>query len=96
MEQKIKLQPKINYELTEDDMRRMFLSMTLFQYRFERRENYDEDQLIKLLAKDNREFLLELSKTLEKDSNNHILNKLHAQISKYHTFLKREVKSLEE
>ncbi len=75
---KVRLTTSNTFNLEQDEIKRLYIYLSLFQYRYLRVPDYREHQLIEHLEHDFKRFCVELQTQTERDPNNLILNKIRA------------------
>ncbi|MFI3292883.1 MAG: hypothetical protein SNG27_05095 [Rikenellaceae bacterium] len=85
---KVRLTTSNTFVLEQDEIKRLYIYLSLFQYRSLRIPNYNEQKLIETLDKDFKKFCIELQNQAERDPNNLIINKMRTFFDNHHKKLK--------
>lgn len=86
---RVKLTTTTTFDLAPHEIERLYIYLSLFQYRYLRVPDYNEQLLLKQLKKDFKRFYIELQKQTERDPNNLTLNSIRAFFEIHYTKLKR-------
>ncbi|MFI3321572.1 MAG: hypothetical protein R3Y50_03520 [Rikenellaceae bacterium] len=86
--QKIKLTTTTSFVLENDEIRNLYIYLSLSQYRHLRIPQYNERLLIETLQKDFKKFYAELQAKSEEDPNNLILHKIRSFFDMHYKRLK--------
>ncbi len=84
---KVRLTTSSTFDLERDEIKRLYIYLSLFQYRWLRIPEYRERQLIETLKKDFKRFYIELQTQTERDPNNLTLNRMRAFFDTHHKHL---------
>lgn len=85
---KVKLSTTSTFDLEQTEIKRLYIYLSLFQYRSLRIPDYNERLLIETLEKDFKKFYIEMQKQTEKDPNNLILNRVRTFFDFHYNKLK--------
>ena len=96
IDQRIELKTSTTFELSSDEMKRLYTALALFQYQYERTPNYDEATLYKRLCKDFQRFNFELIRLHENDPNNLVLSQIRYFFQCHFGSVKKIVKRSEQ
>ncbi len=75
---KVRLTTTSTFDLEKDEIKRLYIYLSLFQYRSLRIPDYREHRLFETLEKDFKKYYVEMQKQSEQDPNNLTLNKIRA------------------
>ncbi|MFI3281545.1 MAG: hypothetical protein R3Y44_06210 [Rikenellaceae bacterium] len=73
---KVRLTTSNTFDLERDEIRRLYIYLSLFQYRWLRVPDYREQPLLETLEKDFKKFYVEMQRQIERDPNNLTLNRI--------------------
>ena len=96
MEQKIELTTSTNFELSQDETKRLYTTLALFQYQYERTPDYNEVALRRRLCNDFQKFNAEMIKVHEADPNNLRISQIRNFFQRHYGIIKQIVKQEEE
>ncbi len=85
---KVRLSTSSTFDLEQNEIKRLYIYLSLFQYRYLRVPDYKERPLIETLEKDFKKYYIELQQQTERDPNNHTLNRIRAFFDLHHKKLK--------
>lgn len=90
MEQRdrVRLVTSSSFDLERDEVKRLYIYLSLFQYRSLRKPNYNERPLIETLEQDFRRFLVEIQQQALREPNNLTLSKIRAFFDIHYNKLK--------
>lgn len=90
MEQKhkVRLTTTSTFDLEQNEIEKLYIYLSLFQYRYLRIPDYHEHVLIETLTKDFKKYLVEMQAQCEKDPNNLTLNKVRTFFELHYNKLK--------
>lgn len=91
MEQRhrVKLSTTSTFDLERDEIKRLYVYLSLFQYRSLRIPDYNERLLIETLEKDFKKFYIEIQRQSEKEPNNLMLHKIRMFFDVHYNKLKK-------
>ncbi|MFI3302098.1 MAG: hypothetical protein SNH35_05345 [Rikenellaceae bacterium] len=92
MDEKIKLTTRTVYDVSPEEMRRMYTTHALFVYQYKRTPDYQEYALRKRLCNDLHRFNEEMSQVCQKNPNNLRLSQIRNIIQRYYGHLKDMVR----
>ena len=92
MEKRIELTTSTNFELSHEETERLYTTLALFQYQYERTPDYNEVALRRRLCNDFQRFNTELIKMCESDPNNLRLSQIYNFFQRHYGSLKKTVK----
>lgn len=98
MEQKeIKLETatQISYDLSQEELKKMYISLALSMYDHLRHPNYDERKLLQLLRADFKRFLTDTQLLMEQLPNNPRLHEIFIFFQNHNGYLKQITQELE-
>ncbi len=75
---KVRLTTTSSFDLEKDEIKRLYIYLSLFQYRSLRVPEYREHRLFETLEKDFKKYYVEMQKQSERDPNNLTLSKIRA------------------
>ncbi len=87
-QQRVKLTTTTTFDMEREEIKRLYTSLSLFQYRYLRFPNYNEETLLRQLERDFKRFHAEMQIQNERDPNNHIINRVMAFFEAHHRHLK--------
>ncbi|MFI3292410.1 MAG: hypothetical protein SNG27_02670 [Rikenellaceae bacterium] len=85
---KVRLTTSNTFDLERDEIKRLYIYLSLFQYRYLRVPDYQEPLLMEQLLKDFKKFCIEMQTQTERDPNNLILNKIRVFFELHYKKLK--------
>ena len=85
---KVRLSTSSTFDLEQAEIKRLYIYLSLFQYRYLRIPDYKEQLLIDTLEKDLKKYLVEMQIQCEKDPNNLTLNKIRTFFDLHYSKLK--------
>ncbi len=85
---KVKLTTTSTFDLEKDEIKKLYIYLSLFQYRSLRIPEYRERPLFEMLEKDFKKFYVEMQRQSEKDPNNLMLHKIRAFFDIHYKHLK--------
>ncbi len=88
---RVKLTTSNSFVLEQEEIKRLYTYLSLFQYRYLRTPDYCEQVLIQHLEKDFKKYYVEMQKQAERDPNNLVLSKIRAFFDNHNKHLKRLV-----
>ena len=88
---KVRLSTSSTFDLEQTEIKRLYIYLSLFQYRYLRIPDYKERVLIETLLKDFKKYHAELQKQTEQDPNNLIINKMRTFFELHYIKLKNFV-----
>ncbi len=88
MEQKIKLTTRTVHDISPDEMRRMFTTLSLFEYPYMREPDYKERQMLLRIRNDLRRFTQEVQAIYRENPNNLTISKMCNFIQHQYIYLK--------
>ena len=88
---KVRLSTSSTFDLEQNEIKRLYIYLSLFQYRYLRVPDYNERTLIETLEKDFKKYYIEMQKQTSSQPNNHTLNRIMAFFDLHHKKLSRLV-----
>ncbi len=85
---KVRLITSNTFDLEHNEMKSLYIYLSLFQYRALRVPDYRERPLIESLTKDFKRYYVEMQKQTERDPNNLTLNRIRAFFDMHYKKLK--------
>ncbi len=85
---KVRLTTSNTFDLEREEMKRLYIYLSLFQYRYLRIPDYRERLLFESLEKDFRKFYIEMQTQTERDPNNLTLNRIRAFFDNHYKHIK--------
>ncbi|MFI3331979.1 MAG: hypothetical protein SNI51_03630 [Rikenellaceae bacterium] len=85
---KVRLTTSNTFDLERDEVKRLYIYLSLFQYRRLRTPDYREQPLLETLEKDFKKYHLEMQRQCEQDPNNLILSRIRSFFDNHHKKLK--------
>ena len=92
MESKIELTTFTNFELSHNELKRLYTSMALHQYQYDRKPDYDEVALRRRLCNEFQRFNLTAIKALEDDPNSLRLSQICNFFQRHYGYMRDIVK----
>ena len=86
---KVRLSTSSTFDLEQTEIKRLYIYLSLFKYRYLRIPDYKERVLIETLHKDFKKYHAELQKYAEQDPNNLTLNKMRTFFELHYIKLKK-------
>ena len=85
---KVRLSTSSTFDLEQNEIKRLYIYLSLFQYRYLRVPDYKERPLIETLHRDFKKYHTELQKHAEQDPNNLTLSKMRTFFELHYKKLK--------